>query len=767
MAQFRVPSVKDMTITLDSASGLTLTPSGLALRQPPTPARLRFNAYAPPARVDLEQHVIFGVSAMQAVEALGHRLMVDAKTLEQFVTLGNAAAHGLKSRFTHPGLSADGLGKHLGRMRNFRIEGDKAVGDLYLSETAARSPHGDLRAYVESLAAEDPEAFGMSVVVDGYGAWQLADGTEATDEEKPTSAIGNYPALRVTSAYAVDAVDEPAANRDGLFGAFSRTTNELAAEVYATLDRVPHAPALIDRFLDTGDLPGDFRQLADEYDIDPAKARVFAAQYLEHRRRHVAPARINLAARAAITESVPMNEDVSTGAAQQQAAPHPTGNKWLDALRQSTAAAIIQGSGLPPAIQARLSRGQYETPEAVAAAIEDARAELAAIQEANVVQMGNRPPRGGFHVSDAVDDAAGLVDFFFGVAGAPTPPANMRRFSDLYVALTGDAEFRGVFDPTRVMFASVTTATLSNLAADAMNKVIVERMAVLESFRWFEQLVQVVPNNGTLHDINLIALGGIGTLPTVAEGASYPELAIDDGNEAASFVKKGGYVGVTREAIKNSDIMQLQAIPRALAAAAIRTRSKAVANLFTMNSGVGPTLATDSKALFHADHGNIATTALGTDATAWRAARAAAFKQKELGSDAYMGVYPRYLLIPADLYDVALVILGYGEGMPTAYTPEALARGVYDPRPIPIVVPEWTDATDWAYMVDPAIWPVIHMSYSQAPGGGRHPAPELFSVTSETSGLMFTNDVLPIKVRDEFALGVSGYHGIGKRNVAG
>ena len=119
---------------------------------------------------------------------------------------------------------------------------------------------------------------------------------------------------------------------------------------------------------------------------------------------------------------------------------------------------------------------------------------------------------------------------------------------------------------------------------------------------------------------------------------------------------------------KNSDIMQLQAIPRALAAAAIRTRSKAVANLFTMNSGVGPTLATDSKALFHADHGNIATTALGTDATAWRAARAAAFKQKELGSDAYMGVYPRYLLIPADLYDVALVILGYGEGMPTAYT---------------------------------------------------------------------------------------------------
>jgi hypothetical protein len=110
---------------------------------------------------------------------------------------------------------------------------------------------------------------------------------------------------------------------------------------------------------------------------------------------------------------------------------------------------------------------------------------------------------------------------------------------------------------------------------------------------------------------------------------------------------------------------------------------------------------------------------------------------------------------------------GCGEGQPTSYVPEARDRGVYDPRPIPIVVPEWTDATDWAYIVDPAVFPVIHMSYSQAPGGGGHPAPELFSVTSETSGLMFTNDVLPIKVRDEFAVGVSGYLGVGKRNVAG
>lgn len=731
-------------------------------------SRHRFNAYAAPARVDRENHVIFGVSAMQAVEALGHRLMIDHKTLQQFTDLGNAAKNGLKSRFTHPGLSADGLGKHLGRMRNFRIDGDKVLGDLYLSESAAKSPHGDLREYVETLAAEDPEAFGMSVVVDGYGMWQLADGTEKEDDGngKPADAVGKYPALRVVEAHAVDAVDEPAANRDGLFGAFSRTTNELAAQVYAVIDQYPGAVELVNRFLETGDLPVNFGQLADEYDIDADKARIFAAQYLEHRQRHNTPARITLAAQAA-TENNPMEpEDLNpTGAAvQQPAAPNPAAD-WLAALSRSTAAALIQASGLPAPVQARLSRGQYANPAAVTAAIDEARAELAAMQETQTVQLGNRPPRGQFHVSDGIDNARGMVEYFFGVAGAAVPPANMRRFSDLYVALTGDEEFRGVFDPARLMFATATTATLSNLAADAMNKVIVEKMALLN--RWYEQIVQVVPNNGTLHDINLISVGGIGTLPTVAEGASYPELPVDDTNETAAFIKKGGYVGITREAIKNSDIIQLQAIPRALASAAIRTRSKAIASLFTMNSGVGPTLATDNKALFHTDHGNVATTAFGTDATAWRAARLAIFKQTELGSSAYMGIYPRYLLIPPDLYDVALVVLGYGEGQPTAYTPEARDRGVYDPRPVPIVVPDWTDPTDWAFIVDPDVLPVIHMSYSQAPGGGRHPAPELFSVTSETSGLMFTNDVLPIKVRDEFAVGVSGYQGVGKRNVAG
>jgi hypothetical protein len=59
------------------------------------------------------------------------------------------------------------------------------------------------------------------------------------------------------------------------------------------------------------------------------------------------------------------------------------------------------------------------------------------------------------------------------------------------------------------------------------------------------------------------SFGGVSTLPIVTEGGAYDELTVDDVKEGDSFVKYGGYVGITREMIKNSDIQRIQAVPRA------------------------------------------------------------------------------------------------------------------------------------------------------------------------------------------------------------
>jgi len=203
-----------------------------------------------PTRVDREQRVIYGVSAAQAVEALGHGLMLDAKTLQQIVDLGNATKNGVKSRYTHPGLSSDGMGKQLGRMKNFRVEGDKAIGDLHLYESASRTPSGDLAGHVMDLADEDGAAFGLSIVAGGDRVWVLDDGTEIPVDEwqesedseeqgyRPANATTKKPVFRVLELDAVDVVDEPAANRDGLFSSALWGTNQLAESMFGNFDEM-------------------------------------------------------------------------------------------------------------------------------------------------------------------------------------------------------------------------------------------------------------------------------------------------------------------------------------------------------------------------------------------------------------------------------------------------------------------------------------------------------------------------------------------------
>ncbi|MDI9549563.1 MAG: hypothetical protein QM346_18370, partial [Chloroflexota bacterium] len=313
--------------------------------------------------------------------------------------------------------------------------------------------------------------------------------------------------------------------------------------------------------------------------------------------------------------------------------------------------------------------------------------------------------------------------------------------------------------------------TLAGMVVDALNRVVRMHYDNMTTYRWYEPLVAVTPHAGTTHDLNLVMVDGVANLPVVAEGAAYTEASVGDSKESMSFTKYGHYVGITLETIRKSDIQRIQAIPRELVKAALRTRSAAISGLFTANAGTGPVLEDDSKALFHSDHGNLSTTALSD--TAWAAARTKIWEQTIPGTGKPLALWPTFCLVPIELYDSALVLFGYGSGdvgkPSTAGTaqeinPYALSRPG-DPRPIPVAVPEWTDADDWAYLVDPRLHPVIHMAYASNPAGGSHPLPEIFEVASETAGLMFTNDTLPVKVRDWWTYGVSTYVGIGKANV--
>ena len=174
----------------------------------------RFSELAPVTKVDDELGIIYGVSLITANrEAAGHEVYVDETMVDQVVEFGaKTEPTGLKSRFDHPSACSRAVGSFVGRFHNIRRDGMQARGDLHLAESAAKSPEGDLRGYILSLAKEDPDAFATSIVfrnadpeVVGYG------------DDVPADDPRRFPHARVAALHHCDIVDQGAAN-DGLFG---------------------------------------------------------------------------------------------------------------------------------------------------------------------------------------------------------------------------------------------------------------------------------------------------------------------------------------------------------------------------------------------------------------------------------------------------------------------------------------------------------------------------------------------------------------------
>src|SRR5579859_1646018 len=154
-------------------------PQGLRTRPlPAKPSWLRVNT-AGSSNVDRDKKVIYGAIVAEQGPFKDLRGEFDRQALQIIVGLMAQKPKGLKARFTHPSLSEDGLGTFLGRYYDPRLDTitrttedgktEQALAvraDLYLDPVAFSSPtHGDLGTYVMDLAANDPTAFGNSLVL--------------------------------------------------------------------------------------------------------------------------------------------------------------------------------------------------------------------------------------------------------------------------------------------------------------------------------------------------------------------------------------------------------------------------------------------------------------------------------------------------------------------------------------------------------------------------------------------------------------------------
>lgn len=256
--------------------------------------------------------LLSGVSLISTGEALGHEMWIDDVTLEQVSEFASRGNHGVKSRFTHPSMSADGMGRHLGRIKDVRVDGDRVIGDLHFAESAHKTPDGDLASYVMDLAEEDPQAAGLSIVFEHDPIEEMAFFESYSDDSGEFSSpdpnnVNGYPHVRLSKLRAADVVDEPAANPEGLFDrqTLPRDVDELLSYAAGLSEDKP-------------------KQIA--FGVDADRATQFLTRWLDSHG-------LSLTQKA---EEQPMSADVKAAAPETPVEPQPTREEFLSELSRYT-----------------------------------------------------------------------------------------------------------------------------------------------------------------------------------------------------------------------------------------------------------------------------------------------------------------------------------------------------------------------------------------------------------------------------------------------
>lgn len=183
--------------------------------------------------------VIEAVSIISVGEAKGHGLYVDAQTLREVKACAETYAGGVKVNLDH----GAGIKDIIGFVDNFRIIGEKLLGDLNLLQNAER------RAYVLEIAEKLPDTFGISIAFSG-----------------PVRDIGGKRFASCEELYSADLVQTPAANPTGLFSFEAKSVDKFSKQMDAPeisiepSEEQPSIADLISRIVDLETAFGDYKK---------------------------------------------------------------------------------------------------------------------------------------------------------------------------------------------------------------------------------------------------------------------------------------------------------------------------------------------------------------------------------------------------------------------------------------------------------------------------------------------------------------------------
>lgn len=199
-------------------------------------------------------------------------------------------------------------------------------------------------------------------------------------------------------------------------------------------------------------------------------------------------------------------------------------------------------------------------------------------------------------------------------------------------------------------------------------------------------------------------VGSLGNLDALTELNEFRNKAIPDGERSKIQAgTKGNIINLSRQAIINDDLSAFVGLATAFARAAGRTVEADVYALLASN----PTLD-DGIALFHASHGNLASSA-GVTVDSVDAARVLMAKQMDVGGNDFLDIRPSIWVGGLALGGTARVVNG------AEYDPDATNK-LQRPNKVRGLFADIVDTpriatADWYVFADPGEAPVIEVAF--------------------------------------------------------
>jgi HK97 family phage prohead protease len=249
--------------------------------------------------------------------------------------------------------------------------------------------------------------------------------------------------------------------------------------------------------------------------------------------------------------------------------------------------------------------------------------------------------------------------------------------------------------------------------------------------------------------INKLALGNAGALQKVNEGGEFTNSGMTESKEAYSLATFGRIFGLSRQAVVNDDLGAFAEMSTRLGRAASEFIASQLVALLVSN----PSLATDSTAVFHANHGNLTGTGTAISVTSLGVALKMMRLQKGLDGTTPIDVTPKFLIVPAAQESLGLqAIAGLTPNIVSNVNPySGKFELVVDPRLDTIA---GGSTTAWYLSADPGVIDGIEYAFLDGTG------PELFINQG------FRVDGFEWKVRLDFGAGFIDFRGWYKNNGA-